>query len=115
MPAGMRQWSNRPAAAAVSRPFAPASAWKRRISPAKIAPVVVWLCTDRAANVNGRTFHIGGDAVSRLSEPARERVLHHHGGWTLDALDAIGPTHLTDDLANEYTLDDRPDLQVFDE
>lgn len=85
------------------------------ISPAKIAPLVVWLCTDKAANVNGRTFHVGGDSISRLSEPIRERVMHQAGGWDLDALDSLGPTHLTDDLTNEYTLDQRPDLQVFDE
>ena len=85
------------------------------ISPAKIAPLVVWLCTDMAANVNGRTFHVGGDAISRLSEPVRERVMYESGGWDLDALDTLGPSHLTDDLLNEYTLDDRPDLKIFDE
>jgi 3-oxoacyl-[acyl-carrier protein] reductase len=85
-----------------------------RLAPRKIAPLVVWLCTDAASNVNGRTFHVGGDAVSRLSEPEAERVIHHDGGWTLDALDAIAPTHLVDDLSNDFTLDDHPDLQVFD-
>jgi 3-oxoacyl-[acyl-carrier protein] reductase len=88
-----------------------------RLAPRKIAPLVVWLCTDAASNVNGRTFHVGGDAVSRLSEPEAERVIDHDGGWTLDALDAldaIAPTHLVDDLSNDFTLDDHPDLQVFD-
>jgi NAD(P)-dependent dehydrogenase (short-subunit alcohol dehydrogenase family) len=84
-------------------------------APRKISPFVVWLCTDAARNVNGRTFHVAGDAVSRLSEPQRERVIHHDGGWDLDRLDAVAPSHLVDDLTNEYTLDDHPDLQVFDE
>jgi 3-oxoacyl-[acyl-carrier protein] reductase len=85
------------------------------LAPRKIAPLVVWLCTDAAANVNGRTFHVGGDAISRLSEPQPERVIHHEGGWTLDALDAIAPTHLVEDLANDYTLEDHPELRVFEE
>jgi len=85
------------------------------LAPRKIAPLVVWLCTDAARNVNGRTFHVAGDAISRLSEPQRERVIHHAGGWTLDALDALAPTHLVDDLSNDYTLDDHPELQVFEE
>jgi 3-oxoacyl-[acyl-carrier protein] reductase len=84
------------------------------IPPRKISPLVVWLCTDAARNVNGRTFHVGGDSISRLSEPQRERVIHHSGGWDLDALDAIGPTHLVDELTNDYTLDDHPELQIFE-
>jgi len=79
----------------------------------KIAPFVVWLCTDAAANVNGRTFDVGGDEVSLLSEPERVRTLHQEGGWDLDALDAAAPGSLTAGLTNGYTLDDHPDLKVF--
>jgi len=82
--------------------------------PAKISPMVVWLCTDAARGVNGRTFHVGGDTISRLSEPERERVITNAGGWTLDALDAVAPTHLVDDLTNDYLLEDHPELQVFE-
>jgi 3-oxoacyl-[acyl-carrier protein] reductase len=76
--------------------------------------MVVWLCTDAARGVNGRTFHVAGDTVSRLSEPARERAITSAGGWTLDALDAVAPTHLVDDLTNDFLLDDHPELQVFE-
>ena len=82
--------------------------------PAKIAPMVVWLCTDAARDVNGRTFHVAGDTVSLLSEPEPERVIVHDGGWTLDALDAVAPTELVGDLTNDYRLDDHPELQVFE-
>jgi NAD(P)-dependent dehydrogenase (short-subunit alcohol dehydrogenase family) len=82
--------------------------------PAKISPMVVWLCTDAARGVNGRTFHVAGDTVSRLSEPERERAITHAGGWTLDALDAVAPTHLVEDLTNDYLLEDHPELQVFE-
>jgi 3-oxoacyl-[acyl-carrier protein] reductase len=78
------------------------------LAPRKISPLVVWLCTDAAREINGRTFHVGGDAISRLSEPKPERVIHHDGGWSLDALDAIAPTHLIDDLTNESRSTMRP-------
>jgi NAD(P)-dependent dehydrogenase (short-subunit alcohol dehydrogenase family) len=79
----------------------------------KIAQFVVWLCTSAAANVNGRTFDVGGDDVSLLSEPERARTVHQRGGWDLDALDAVAPRSLTVGLTNGYTLDDHPDLKEF--
>ena len=82
--------------------------------PSKIAPIVVWLCTDAASSVNGRTFHVRGDSIALLSEPGPERVAVQEGGWTLDALDQLAPTQLVHDLRNDYRLDDHPDLQVFD-
>jgi 3-oxoacyl-[acyl-carrier protein] reductase len=84
-------------------------------SAAKIAPLVVWLCTDAARDVNGRTFQVGGDSISRLSEPRQERVIHQSGGWSLDALDAAAPSDLVDDLTNDYLLEGHPELQVFEE
>jgi 3-oxoacyl-[acyl-carrier protein] reductase len=84
------------------------------LTPERVSPLVVWLCTDAARGVNGRTFHVGGPAISRYSEPQRERVLVDVDGWTLDALDAVAPSHLVDDLTNDYTLDDHPELQVFE-
>jgi NAD(P)-dependent dehydrogenase (short-subunit alcohol dehydrogenase family) len=44
-------------------------------APRKVSPFVVWLCTDAASNVNGRTFHVYGDFVARYSEPEDERVI----------------------------------------
>ena len=76
----------------------------------KISPLVVWLCTDAAANINGRTFHVGGDEVSLLSEPAPERTVTQPGGWDLDGLDASG---LGAGLTNPFTLDSFPELKHF--
>ncbi len=83
--------------------------------PAKISPLVVWLCTDAAKDVNGRTFHIAGDTLSRLSEPTPERSVHQPDGWTLDALDAVASATITGGLTNPFTLDGHPHLQVFTE
>ena len=38
-----------------------------QFGPEKVAPVVVWLCTDDAKNVTGRQFCAGGNRVSLLS------------------------------------------------
>ena len=83
--------------------------------PRKVAAFVVWLCTDAAAQVNGRTFHVVGDQISRLSEPAPERMIFAADGWDLDTLDQYGSARLLDGVSNPYTLDDHPHLQVFDE
>ncbi len=79
----------------------------------KVAPFTVWLCTDAARHINGRTFEVRGDDVSLLSEPIREKTISHAGGWTLDALDAAAPG-LTAGLSNPFTLDAYPELKVFD-
>jgi NAD(P)-dependent dehydrogenase (short-subunit alcohol dehydrogenase family) len=82
-------------------------------APAKISPFVVWLCTDAAANVNGRVFHVLGDHVGLFPEPDCERAIYHQGGWTLDALDAAAPA-LTATLTNDFTLDAQPALKAFE-
>ncbi len=82
--------------------------------PSKIAPIVVWLCTDAASGVNGRTFHVRGDVYALLSEPGPERIIERAGGWTLDALDDVAPRELVEGLTNDYRLDEHPELQVFE-
>jgi len=80
----------------------------------KISPLVVWLCTDAAAKINGRTFGVGGDNISLLSEPAPEKTIHQAGGWDLDALDNTVPATLALGLTNPFTLDAFPELKVFE-
>jgi NAD(P)-dependent dehydrogenase (short-subunit alcohol dehydrogenase family) len=79
--------------------------------PSKLAPLVVWLCTDAAHNINGRTFEIWGDTISLLSEPEPLRTITNRGGWDLDALDEIAPTSLAVDLVNRFLHADYPHLQ----
>jgi NAD(P)-dependent dehydrogenase (short-subunit alcohol dehydrogenase family) len=81
--------------------------------PRKISPIVVWLCTDAASHVNGRTFQVGGDDVSLFSEPHPQVTVHQAGGWDLDGLGAAGPGVLTSGLTNPLTLDAYPELKVF--
>lgn len=55
----------------------------------QVAPLVVWLCTDAAANVNGRTFYIGGEEVGLWSDPELIRSATRPGGWDLESLDQL--------------------------
>jgi NAD(P)-dependent dehydrogenase (short-subunit alcohol dehydrogenase family) len=56
------------------------------MAPELVAPLVVYLCLDEASNINGRDFIVGGDEVSLVSLPQRERTIFREGGWDLDSL-----------------------------
>lgn len=83
--------------------------------PRMIAPFVVWLCTDAARGVNGRSFFVAGGQVSLLSEPKPSKTIERDGVWTLDELDTVATHELVDGLTNRFLLSDHPELQVFDE
>lgn len=85
------------------------------IAPSKVAPFVVWLCTDAAEGVTGCTFTVFGDRVSLLAEPRPKATIEQPGGWTLDDLDRVAPEQLVPGYRNRWTLDDHPELQVFPE
>jgi len=56
-------------------------------SPDDIAPFLNYLASDEAANINGRTFNVGGSMINLYSEPEMERTLVKYGGrWTIDEL-----------------------------
>jgi NAD(P)-dependent dehydrogenase (short-subunit alcohol dehydrogenase family) len=59
------------------------------LAPELVAPLVVFLCTDKASNINGRDFIVGGDEISLMSLPVRERTIYKAGGWDLDSLDRV--------------------------
>ena len=70
------------------------------LKPELVAPLVVYLCTDAAANVNGRDFIVGGNEISLVSLPDRERTIYREGGWDLDSLDHVFPSTLGQGLRN---------------
>jgi 3-oxoacyl-[acyl-carrier protein] reductase len=61
------------------------------LKPELVAPLVVFLCTDKASKINGRDFIVGGSEISLMSLPDKERTIYREGGWTLDALDRVFP------------------------
>jgi NAD(P)-dependent dehydrogenase (short-subunit alcohol dehydrogenase family) len=68
--------------------------------PEAISPLVVFLCTDEAANVNGRTLFVSGGEVSVYTEPEKFRTVFKEGIWTVDELCSIMPKSVTGDLVN---------------
>jgi NAD(P)-dependent dehydrogenase (short-subunit alcohol dehydrogenase family) len=80
-------------------------AFERANPPEAIAPLVVWLCTDEAANVNGRTFLVAGTQIGLYSEPqvvADIKTDPAQNPWTVDSLSKLMPEQVTKDLANQW-------------
>jgi NAD(P)-dependent dehydrogenase (short-subunit alcohol dehydrogenase family) len=69
--------------------------------PEHIAPVVVWLATEEAANVNGATFFISSNDIGIYAEPAvTQKITKAEGFWTVDELVAVTPKELTNNWVN---------------
>jgi NAD(P)-dependent dehydrogenase (short-subunit alcohol dehydrogenase family) len=71
-----------------------------QMKPEDVAPLVVWLASDEASNVNGRTFYAETGRVGLYSEPILEKQLVKVGGWTIDELFTFMPGTMTKDLVN---------------
>jgi len=82
------------------------SGFKSPAHPEQVAELVVWLCTDAAANVNGRSFYVAGEEVGLWSEPELIRSLARPGRWDLDSLDAFACEAMTADLTNPFLIED---------
>jgi 3-oxoacyl-[acyl-carrier protein] reductase len=80
------------------------SGFTRPALPEKVAELVVWLCTEAAANVNGRAFYVAGDEVGLWSEPELIRSLSRPGGWNLDSLDEFAREAMTGDLVDVFKI-----------
>jgi len=71
-----------------------------QMRPEDIAPLVVWLASDDAANVSGRTFYVERGRIGLYSEPVLEKQLVKAGGWTIDELFMFIPVTMTKELLN---------------
>ena len=70
------------------------------MAPEAVAPIVVFLCTDEAANINGCTFDTHGGDIGLYSEPTVIKSIHKDGIWTLDELCKLIPNTLAQGLVN---------------
>ncbi|GHF17925.1 SDR family NAD(P)-dependent oxidoreductase [Pseudolysinimonas yzui] len=55
-------------------------------SPEDVAPLVVWLASDAAADVTGQAIGIGGDRLTLYTHPAEAAVEYSDGGWTAELI-----------------------------
>ncbi len=64
----------------------------------RVAPFIVWLCSDAGANVNGEVFNVSGGKVERWSHLPQVASLVKEddpkGLWSLEELDALVPSRL---------------------
>ena len=57
--------------------------------PEDVAPMVAWLASEEASEVNGHVFHCQGGQISLMSNPAEERTLRKNGRWTVEEINAM--------------------------
>jgi len=68
-----------------------------QMTPEKIAPLAVYLGSDRAEGVSGQIFGVRNNEVFLFNQPRPIRTLHRSDGWTPQKLDeqlkaAFGPS-----------------------
>jgi NAD(P)-dependent dehydrogenase (short-subunit alcohol dehydrogenase family) len=69
-----------------------------KMTPRDIAPLAVYLASDRAAGVSGQVFGVRGKEIFVFSQPRPVRSVHHAEGWTPDRLVEVFPGTLAHHL-----------------
>jgi len=69
----------------------------QQMTPEKIAPLTVYLASDRAEGISGQIFGVRNNEIFLFSQPRPVRTLHRSEGWTPEAIDqqlkgALGPS-----------------------
>jgi NAD(P)-dependent dehydrogenase (short-subunit alcohol dehydrogenase family) len=72
--------------AAAAQPAAEESLFRGARGPEYVAPMVAYLCTDEAWNINGQIFHVNGQNVSVGTHPIAQKTIFKPGVWTLAEL-----------------------------
>lgn len=65
-----------------------------------VAPLVAYLATDAAADVNGQTFLVNGGMIARLGDPTPARTIQKRDRWTPQEIALLFPRTLGMDLVN---------------
>ncbi|GAA4415982.1 SDR family oxidoreductase [Georgenia halophila] len=56
-------------------------------TPEDVAPLIVWLASERSADVTGQAIGIGGDRLTLYAHPQVLESVDHDGGWSADRID----------------------------
>jgi NAD(P)-dependent dehydrogenase (short-subunit alcohol dehydrogenase family) len=70
--------------------------------PEEIGPFVAWLCTDEAANINGRNFLVRSGHIGLYSEPEEIATVETDKSWSVDLVAELVPKNVTAKLVNEW-------------
>ena len=68
--------------------------------PEDVAPLVVYLATDEAVNVNGYDFLIGGGVIGLFAQPEVISEIHKEGKWDLEEIRKLALPFMTAKLEN---------------
>jgi len=58
----------------------------KQMTPAKVAPMAVYLASDRAAEVTGQIFAVRNNEIFLINQPRPVRSVHSGEGWTPEAI-----------------------------
>jgi NAD(P)-dependent dehydrogenase (short-subunit alcohol dehydrogenase family) len=58
----------------------------KQMTPAKIAPLAVYLASDRASGVNAQVFTVRNNEIVLMSQPRPLRSVHRGEGWTPESI-----------------------------
>jgi 3-oxoacyl-[acyl-carrier protein] reductase len=89
---------------------APAAPTPAERGPEQVAPMVAYLATDDAWNINGSIFAVSGGTVSLLFHPTPYRTIFKDGTWTVDELKRVVPAQLM--LGVENPAPPAPDVAI---
>ena len=83
----------------------------QQMTPAKIAPIAVYLASDAAHEVTGQIFAVRNNEIFLMSQPRPERSVHRSEGWTPETVASHAMPALK---ASFYGLDRSGDIFTWD-
>ncbi|MDB5840809.1 MAG: 3-hydroxyacyl-CoA dehydrogenase [Herminiimonas sp.] len=83
----------------------------RQMTPAKIAPLAVYLASDAATEVNAQVFAVRNNEIFVMSQPRPQRSVHRSEGWTPESIAEHGIPALR---ASFHTLERSGDVFSWD-
>ena len=83
----------------------------KTMTPAKIAPMVVFLSSDQASTVSGQIFAVRNNEIFIMSQPRPLRSVHRGEGWTPETIAEHGMPALS---AHCYDLEVSADVFNWD-
>ena len=66
--------------------------------PEHIPPIILYLCTEHAAGINGHVFGASGGRIALYSNPTEIKSIYKEGVWTVDELIKMVPSSLAQGL-----------------
>jgi NAD(P)-dependent dehydrogenase (short-subunit alcohol dehydrogenase family) len=60
----------------------------QRMTPEKIAPLAVFLCSDAAAGITGQIFSVRNNEIYLFNQPRPVKTIHRADGWTPEQIAA---------------------------